>query len=220
MNKFVLVLAIVLILAACNNSKSTNTHAEHAGQEASGASALAGNEAKADTILIAEVASGSTVDEKIESSDKKEDPATAKNPFTELYNTYFELKDALAQDNGEAGQGAAKKIQAAMEKINVNVLDAAQGKLWKQYPGKLAFDSEHIAGIVANEHQREHFVTLSKNMYALMKSVKPETPVYYQQCPMYREGKNVNWLSKQKEIQNPYLGKSMPSCGSTVEIIQ
>jgi len=62
-------------------------------------------------------------------------------------------------------------------------------------------------------------VTLSKNMYVLMKSVKPEAPVYYQHCPMYRDGKGANWLSTQKKIENPYLGQSMATCGSIVETI-
>ncbi|WP_233789431.1 hypothetical protein [Sphingobacterium sp. HMA12] len=54
----------------------------------------------------------------------------------------------------------------------------------------------------------------------MMKVMKPEAPVYYQHCPMYNDGKGAHWLSKQKAIDNPYLGKSMPTCGSTVETIQ
>ncbi|WP_313417856.1 DUF3347 domain-containing protein [Sphingobacterium multivorum] len=125
----------------------------------------------------------------------------------------------MVKDNGAAAQTAAKGIQAAIAKLNNEQLDAVQGKLWKEYQRKLAFDTEHIAGITENEHQREHFVTLSKNMYVLMKSVKPEVTVYYQHCPMYRDGKGANWLSTQKKIENPYLGQSMATCGSIVETI-
>ncbi|MGE8291753.1 MAG: DUF3347 domain-containing protein [Sphingobacterium sp.] len=137
-----------------------------------------------------------------------------------MYSAYFELKDALARDNGQAAQQAAKKMESAVAKIDAAKLETASAAAWKQYQRKLAFDTEHIAGIDENGHQREHFVTLSKNMYALLKVVKPEAPVYYQHCPMYNEGKGAHWLSKQKAIDNPYLGKSMPTCGSTVETIQ
>jgi hypothetical protein len=34
---------------------------------------------------------------------------------------------------------------------------------------------------------------------------------------MYNDGKGANWLSETKEIANPYLGKSMPTCGSVKE---
>jgi len=111
-------------------------------------------------------------------------------------------------------------MEAAVVKIDATRLDTASAAAWKQYKRKLAFDTEHIAGVYENGHQREHFVTLSKNMYALLKVVRPDAPIYYQHCPMYNEGKGAHWLSKQKAIDNPYLGKSMPTCGSTVETIQ
>jgi len=220
MKKFMLIVAIALIFAACNNSTSKNTQADHMVTVAEDTAAIAVDKDKGDTALTNEVAGVSDTATKIELSAGKVDLATASNPFAGLYSAYFELKDALVGDSGAAAQIAAKGIQAAIEKINSEQLDAAQGKLWKQYQRKLTFDAEHIAGIAENEHQREHFVTLSKNMYVLMKSVRPGVPVYYQHCPMYQEGKGANWLSKQKAVQNPYLGKSMPNCGSTVEIIQ
>lgn len=220
MKKFMLIVAIALIFVACNNSTSKNTHADHMVTVAEDTATIAVNKSKGDTALTNEVADVSNTAAKIEPSAGKVDLATASNPFADLYSAYFELKDALVKDNGAAAQIAAKGIQAAIEKINSEQLDVVQGKLWKEYQRKLAFDAEHIAGIKENEHQREHFVTLSKNMYVLMKSVRLGAPVYYQHCPMYQEGKGANWLSKQKAVQNPYLGRSMQSCGSTLEIIQ
>jgi hypothetical protein len=31
---------------------------------------------------------------------------------------------------------------------------------------------------------------------------------------MYKKGKGAFWLSETKEIKNPYLGKTMPTCGT------
>lgn len=220
MKKFMLIVAIALIFVACNNSTSKNTHAGHAVNTVADTSTLSDDKGKEDTALTKATDGVNNMAAKIESSAGKVDLATASNSFAGLYSAYFKLKDALAKDNGAAAQTAAKGIQAAIEKVNSEQLDAVQGQLWKEYQRKLAFDTEHIAGIVENEHQREHFVTLSKNMYALMKSVKPDAPVYYQHCPMYRDGKGANWLSTQKKIENPYLGQSMPNCGSIIETIQ
>ena len=69
-------------------------------------------------------------------------------------------------------------------------------------------------------HQRDHFTTLSKNMYDLIKVSKTETPIYYQNCPMFNDGKGANWLSKENVIKNPYYGSQMLSCGKTVETIK
>jgi len=83
-----------------------------------------------------------------------------------------------------------------------------------------AFDTEHIEETKDAGHQRDHFTSLSKNMYALIKVSKQETTIYYQNCPMYNDGKGANWLSKESTIKNPYYGSQMLSCGKTVETIK
>ncbi len=218
MKRIILIVVAAMTLAACNNSKPNHTHAAHTAKEDEETSA-ATDKTKADTAGVADTTAKAVATET--AAKTKTDAAVAKDrSFEEVYSAYFELKDALARDNGQTAQQAAKKMESAVAKIDAAKLETAGAAAWKQYQRKLAFDTEHIAGIDENGHQREHFVTLSKNMYALLKVVKPDAPVYYQHCPMYNEGKGAHWLSKQKAIDNPYLGKSMPTCGSTVETIQ
>lgn len=50
--------------------------------------------------------------------------------------------------------------------------------------------------------QRKQFSPLSQNMYTLVKSMKPATPIYYQHCPMAFDGKGANWLSSEKAVKN------------------
>ena len=92
--------------------------------------------------------------------------------------------------------------------------------VWMKYEKKLSYDAEHIKGITETEHQREHFISLSKNMYEVMKSFKMDVPVYYDFCPMADNGKGANWLSLHQPINNPYMGKSMPTCGKVQETIK
>ena len=68
--------------------------------------------------------------------------------------------------------------------------------------------------------QRNHFTTLSKDIYSLIKVAKYEVPVYFQHCPMYNDGKGANWLSKENAVKNPYYGSMMLTCGKTVETIK
>ena len=70
------------------------------------------------------------------------------------------------------------------------------------------------------ENQRAAFVSLSENMYQLAKSIEVENPIYYQHCPMANDGKGANWLSKEKEVKNPYYGAKMLNCGKVVETIE
>lgn len=64
------------------------------------------------------------------------------------------------------------------------------------------------------EKQRAAFNDVSTTMWKLIKgSDKVSQPVYYQYCPM----KKAYWLSKEKEIKNPYYGSSMLTCGKVEE---
>ena len=63
-------------------------------------------------------------------------------------------------------------------------------------------------------------MTLSTNMYELIKISKTDAPVYYQFCPMANDGKGANWLSRENAIKNPYYGVQMMTCGRTVETIK
>lgn len=218
MKRIILIAVAAVTLAACSNSKPNHTHAADIAKE---------TEETGAAIAKAQVDTGGVADTTVKAEftetaakTQADAPVAKDRSLDEVYSAYFELKDALARDNGQTAQQAAKKMEAVVAKIDATKLETTAAAAWKQYQRKLAFDTEHIAGIDENGHQREHFVTLSKNMYALLKVVKPETPVYYQHCPMYNEGKGAHWLSKQKTIDNPYLGKSMPTCGSTVETIQ
>jgi len=50
---------------------------------------------------------------------------------------------------------------------------------------KLSYDARHIAEVQKIDHQREHFASLSLNMYSLAKSVRlSNQPVYEDYCPM------------------------------------
>ncbi len=83
---------------------------------------------------------------------------------------------------------------------------------------------EHAAHISANadkiDHQREHFETLSKDVYDLVKAFPAGQTLYQAHCPMYNDGKGAIWLSETKAIKNPYYGKKMITCGSVKETIK
>ncbi len=150
---------------------------------------------------------------------KTETKQTA-NPLATVYSDYFNLKNALAKDDGKTAQTAAQALYDDIAKVALDKLSADQHEVWMKYEKKLSFDAEHIKGIDENKHQREHFVSLSKNMHEVMKVIKGDKVVYYQHCPMYNKGKGANWLSLESKISNPYYGKSMPTCGSTAETIK
>ncbi len=137
-----------------------------------------------------------------------------------VFNGYFALKDALVKTDGNTASAKATEMLTAINAVKMEKLSTAEHTVWMKIMKDLTFDTEHIKETKDAAHQRDHFMSLSKNMYALMKVSKTETPTYYQFCPMANNGKGANWLSKENTIKNPYYGSQMLSCGKTVETIK
>lgn len=142
------------------------------------------------------------------------------NQLKGVFQSYFALKDALVKTDGSIASAKAKELLTAINGVNMQKLSTEEHTAWMKVMKDLAFDAKHIADTKDAEHQRQHFMTLSKNVYVLMKVSKQETPTYFQHCPMYNDGKGADWLSKDKDIKNPYYGSQMLSCGKTVETIK
>ena len=141
--------------------------------------------------------------------------------FKDVIASYLDLKNSMFKDNGDSARAAAKRLYNAIDKVPMSKLSAAQHKIWMQFNEKLSYDAEHIKGTDELEHQREHFVKLSQNMYSMLKELKVNTSdLYYQFCPMANGGKGAYWLSETEKIANPYFGKKMPTCGQTKETLK
>lgn len=137
-----------------------------------------------------------------------------------VFDKYFALKDALVKSDGNTASVKAKELVISIKGVQMNGLGEEQRSVWMKVIKNLIFDAEHIEETKGVDHQRDHFNTLSDNMYQLIKVSKQGFPVYYQHCPMANKGKGANWLSKEDAIKNPYYGSKMLNCGKTVETIE
>lgn len=142
------------------------------------------------------------------------------NQMAAVFDNYFAVKDALVKTDGAIASEKAKALLTAINAVTMDKLETDVHMVWMKVVADLKSDAEHISDTKNASSQRDNFMTLSKNIYALMKVSKYEHPVYYQFCPMANNGKGANWLSKDNTIQNPYYGSQMLSCGKTVETIK
>ncbi len=125
-----------------------------------------------------------------------------------VLNYYLEIKEALVQTNGEDASNSAKKL--------VRILGDKKGELAK----KIRLDAEHISETNDVGHQRDHFNSLSENIYTLIKATRAnEGKLYWQFCPMAMDNKGAYWLSDEKQVKNPYFGDKMLHCGRVKEEI-
>ncbi len=124
--------------------------------------------------------------------------------ISKLYQNYLSIKTALATDNSDDASKAANIFVKSASMVDYKVLSEGNLDVLRKNASKIA-DSRSI------ETQRESFNGLSQNMISMTKNFKlSDKSVFVQYCPMAE----ASWLSAEKEIRNPYYGKSMLTCGS------
>lgn len=122
---------------------------------------------------------------------------------SKLVNEYITVKNALVNGDSKAASDAVATFQQSVKEAgNFAQKDA------------LAKSVEELAKAGSIDKQRAVFNDVSTTLWKTVKSTdKIETPLYYQYCPM----KKAYWVSKEKEVKNPYYGSAMLTCGKVVE---
>jgi len=124
--------------------------------------------------------------------------------ISKLYQNYIAIKSALASDDADKTSKAATEFIKTASAVDYKIISEGNLTTLKK-EATLISDARNIAA------QRETFFNLSDHMIALTKEFKlSEKPVYIQYCPMA----DGSWLSSEKQIANPYYGKSMLTCGN------
>src|SRR5690606_13265915 len=89
-----------------------------------------------------------------------------------LFDNYFALKDALVKSDGTLTSAKANELLTSINAVKMGELSEEEHTVWMKVMKELAMDAEHIKETKDLNHQRDHFMSLSKNMYALIKVSK------------------------------------------------
>ncbi|WP_164112684.1 MULTISPECIES: DUF3347 domain-containing protein [Sphingobacterium] len=136
-----------------------------------------------------------------------------------IITPYFDLKNAFVNSDSKAAATQAKKMLTNIEALKMESLTNEAHQVWMSNKKEISTYATKISTSQDIASQRQYFATLSLKVYALIKASPLDKPVYYQNCPMYNEGKGANWLSLEQNIKNPYYGSKMMTCGSVKEKI-
>ena len=136
-----------------------------------------------------------------------------------IVDHYLHIKNALANDNESEAASGAKMLSEGLAKVDKSFFTPEQKKVYDNNEADLKEHAEHISKSKI-DHQREHFIMMSEDVYELVKAFGAGRVVYHDHCPMANDGKGAMWISEVSEIKNPYLGKEMPTCGTVEEKIK
>lgn len=145
----------------------------------------------------------------------------AKKALQPVYIDYLKFKDFLAADNVEDAKKVAVSMQDNLSKINMSLFTGESHTVWMEFSSTLKNTLQHVPHLSNIEEVREKFHQISIAMIEITNVFNPfDKTLYIQYCPMANNDKGADWLSSEKEIKNPYFGKSMLKCGEVKKEIK
>jgi Cu(I)/Ag(I) efflux system membrane fusion protein len=130
-------------------------------------------------------------------------------------NTYLKMKDAFVATDEKLVVSEAKKLLAALDKIDMGLLKGDAHNEWMKLLKPIKDNVNGIVSMKGIEMKRSHFSIVSNKLTEAIEKfgISSPTPMYLEYCPMAFDDKGAFWISNQKEIRNPYFGDMMLKCG-------
>ncbi|HRW99314.1 MAG TPA: efflux RND transporter periplasmic adaptor subunit [Cyclobacteriaceae bacterium] len=139
-----------------------------------------------------------------------------KKQLNNLLAPYLTMKDAFVKTNAAEAAKGADAFSSSLQKVDMKLLKGDTHTAWMQILEPLQSATVAIAKGTDVESQRSSFSTLSDNyVNAIQLFGVSGLDAYYQFCPMAFNNKGAYWISKEKQISNPYFGDKMLRCGVT-----
>lgn len=139
----------------------------------------------------------------------------------DLFLKYIKMKDELANDDLLDAIHFSKQMKVSLKKVDMSFFKGNDHVVWMEYEPKIDLVLSKIIKSTQVKSARVLFVELSNIMISLTEKFNVnDGPIYIQHCPMANDNQGADWLSLDKEIQNPYFGKSMLKCGSVKKVME
>ncbi|HTX22598.1 MAG TPA: DUF3347 domain-containing protein [Candidatus Aquilonibacter sp.] len=118
-------------------------------------------------------------------------------PVKSVYDHYLKIQTALA---GDSLVGVAENAS--------DIAKAVRGDA-KALPAEVATEADALAKAADLKSARTAFKPLSNSLIKYLADNKAKEAYVQVYCPMA----DANWLQADTNINNPYMGKEMPTCG-------
>jgi len=143
--------------------------------------------------------------------------------FEKLLNSYFSLKDAIANYDTVKADAVAKEIIVFADSLKTNEIKGdSTGDIKKtaeNFAGTISGSAKGFRGETDFIKKKREFQMISEGLYNLVRTVRYDRQkLYHQHCPMaFNDEEEAWWISNSNKIDNPYLGKKHPKYKATME---
>ena len=150
-----------------------------------------------------------------------------------VVDNYLSLKDAFVEADNVSIKSKASILITSIDNIDTIELRKDTSAVFETIMASISDMKSNAASILQQTditEMRRDFSSLPEMMFpAFFNAIKYEGPtLYLQNCPMaFNDSEPANWISKTKEIMNPYMGKKHPkyqsgmlNCGEIKDTIK
>lgn len=163
---------------------------------------------------------------------QKHSPAFNDN-INKVVNGYLSLKDAFVEADTFQIKSKTKDFINSVNQIDTSEIKKDTAAVYETIMATISdvrSNAESILNQTDITEMRRDFSSLTEMLFPVFfNAIKYEGPtLYLQNCPMaFNDTEPANWISKTKEIMNPYMGKKHPkyqsgmlNCGETIDTIK
>jgi len=153
--------------------------------------------------------------------------------INKVVNCYLLLKDAFIEADTIQIKAKAVDFIDAVHQIDTSEFKKDTAAVFETIMatiGDVRSNAESILNQTDITEMRRDFSSLTEMMFPVFfNAIQYEGPtLYLQNCPMaFNDTESANWISKTKEIMNPYMGKKHPkyqsgmlNCGEIIDTIK
>jgi len=150
-----------------------------------------------------------------------ESPDAFKEQLDQVLQAYFHIRYTLSHDSADNARQGAEHFQKALSNVDMSLLTGEAHMAWMKELEILKKNAQDIFNSKELETSRQAFIRLSNSMIAVVKmfGTSGKTVIYRFHCPMADNNKGADWLQNKSELENPFFGSSMLTCGELVETI-
>ena len=160
---------------------------------------------------------GSMPSKQIQTMENYESTAPFQKVKSHIIDAYFISQAALVKDDFKESKTALFAMNIVLSATIPKSFDLSEKatEKWNEIRDKLISDTEHAQHWKSIDDIRSSFNGVSQSMLVLEQFFGHESEESYYEifCPMAFNNTGASWLSKEKDVNNPYFGAGMLKCG-------
>jgi Cu(I)/Ag(I) efflux system membrane fusion protein len=141
-------------------------------------------------------------------------PTEFKKQLNDLAVNYLNLKAAFVETDSKKAAKMATSFIQQLEKVDMKLVKGDAHLYWMQQLNAMKTHGQKITTVKDVKTQRQQFQYVSDALINSIQAFGTEgKDLFKQHCPMAFDNKGADWISNEKEINNPYFGDKMMRCG-------